>query len=61
MFKITDTKPHFPVIILLIEDNLKVTKKLNDGFKRSVYWNKYKMIPNKKEDVLIIAPNNKTS
>ena len=61
MFKITDTKPHFPVIILLIEDNLKVTKKLNDGFKRSVYWNKYKMIPNKKEDLLIIAPNNKTS
>ena len=61
MFKITDTKPHFPVIILSIEDNLKVTKKLNDGFKRSVYWNEYKMIPNKKEDLLIIASNNKTA
>ena len=32
---------------LLAEDNVKLLKQLNDGFKRRVYWNKYKTeIPN---------------
>ena len=30
-----------------IENNSKLTKLLSEGFKRSVYWNKYKIIPNK--------------
>ena len=38
------------VITLLTGDNVKLSKQLNDGFKRSAYWNKYKIIPNKKED-----------
>ena len=44
---IRDTKLYVPVVTLSIEDNAKLTKLLNEGFKRSVYWNKYKIIPNK--------------
>ena len=46
-FTITDAKLYVPVVTLSIEDNAKLTKLLNEGFKRSVYWNKYKVIPNK--------------
>ena len=46
-FTITDAKIYVPVVTLSIEDNAKLTKLLNEGFKRSVYWNKYKVIPNK--------------
>ena len=46
-FKITDAKLYVPVVTLSIEDNAKLTKLLRKGFKRSVYWNKYKVIPNK--------------
>ena len=27
---------------LLTKDNVNLTKQLNEGFKRSVYWNEYK-------------------
>ena len=43
----TDVKLYVPVVTLSIEDNAKLTKILNEGFKRSVYWNKCKVIPNK--------------
>ena len=43
-FAITDTKLYVPVVTLKIEDNGKLSELLNDGFKRSVYWNKYKAI-----------------
>ena len=56
-FKITDTKLYVPVAALLIEDNIKLTKQLNDRFKRSVNWNKYKMVPNNAKE----PPNNGTS
>ena len=46
-FTITDAKLYVPVVTLLIEDNAKLTKLLSDGFKRSVYWKKYKVIRNK--------------
>ena len=46
-FTITDAKLYVPVVTLSIEDNTKLTKLLSKGFKRSVYWNKYKVIPNK--------------
>ena len=46
-FTITDTKLYVPVVTLLAEDNVKLSKLLSKGFKRSVYWNKYKVIPNK--------------
>ena len=46
-FTITVAKLYIPVVTLSIEDNAKLTKLLSDEFKRSVYWNKYKIIPNK--------------
>ena len=48
-FTITDAKLYVPVVTLSIEDNAKLMKLLN-GFKRSVYWTKYKVIPNKKNN-----------
>ena len=47
IFKITDAKLYVPIAILSIEDNYKLTKLLNEGFKRPIYWNEYKVIPNK--------------
>ena len=46
-FKITDTKLYVPIVTLKTEDNTKLSKLLNNGFKRSIYWNKYKVIDNK--------------
>ena len=46
-FTITDAKLYVPVVTLSIKDNDKLKKLLSEGFKRSVYWNKYKVIPNK--------------
>ena len=43
-FTITDTKLYVPIVTLKTEDNAKLSKLLNEGFKRSVYWNKYKII-----------------
>ena len=45
-FTITDV----PVVTLSIEDNTKISKLLNKGFKRQVSWIKYKIIPSKKYD-----------
>ena len=46
-FRITDAKLYFPIVTLSIDDNSKLTKLLNKGFKRPIYWNEYKVIPNK--------------
>ena len=46
-FTITDTKLYVPVVTLKIEDNAKLSKLLSEGFKRSVYWNKYVVISNR--------------
>ena len=52
---ITDTKLYVPIVTLKTEDNTKLSKLLSDGFKRSIYWNKYKVIDN----ILVeIAVNN---
>ena len=40
-FKITDTKRYVPVITLSTQDNIKLYKQLESGFKRTVNWNKY--------------------
>ena len=40
-FVIRDAKLYVPVVTLKTEDNVKL---LNERFKRSVYWNKYKII-----------------
>ena len=54
-FKITDAKLYVPIVTLSAEDNAKLSKLLGEGFKRSIYWNKYKVIDNK---VVEIAANN---
>ena len=46
-FRITDVKLYVPIVTLSIKDNSKLTKLLNEGFKRPIYWNEYKVIPNK--------------
>ena len=43
-FVITDTKLYVLIVTLKTEDNAKLSKLLNEGFKRSIYWNKYKII-----------------
>ena len=43
-FAITDTKLYVPIVTLKTEDNAKLSKLLSEGFKRSVYWNKYQAI-----------------
>ena len=46
-FTITDAKLYVPIVTLSIAGNAKLTKLLSEGFKRPVYWNEYKVIPNK--------------
>ena len=46
-FKITDAKLYVPVLTLSTEDNVKLAKQLSEGFKRSSYWNKSKVIDDK--------------
>ena len=41
-FKITCTKLHVPIVTLSTKDNINLPKQLNEGFKRTVYWNEYK-------------------
>ena len=41
-YKITKTELYVPVVTLNTNDNLKLTKLLSKGFKRSVFWNEYK-------------------
>ena len=45
-FKITDAKRYVPIVTLSAEDKAKLSKLLREGFKRSVYWNKYQVIDN---------------
>ena len=50
-FQITKTKLYVPVVTLSTKDNLNLTKKIDQGFKRSVFWNEYKnKIETKKAD-----------
>ena len=35
------------IVTLSSEDNVKLSKLLSEGFKRPIYWNEYKVIPNK--------------
>ena len=39
LFMITNTKLYVPVVTLSTEDNNNLTKQLNEGFKRTIYWN----------------------
>ena len=55
VFAITDAKLYVPIVTLSAEDNAKLSKLLSEGFKRTVYWNEYKVIGNK---IVEIAANN---
>ena len=44
---ITDAKSHVPLVTLSTKDSANLTKQLNEGFKRSVYWNSYETKPAK--------------
>ena len=46
-FAITDPKLHVPIFTLSTKDSVNFTKQLNEGFKRSVYWNRYEKNPAK--------------
>ena len=41
-FKIKNTVLYVPIVTLSTKDNVNLTKELNEGFKRIVYWNEYK-------------------
>ena len=40
-FMITNTKLYVPVVTLSTKNNNNLTKQLNEGFKRTIYWNQY--------------------
>ena len=44
---ITDAKLCASVVTLSTKDSANLTNKLNEGFKRSVYWNSYETKPAK--------------
>ena len=56
IFKITDAKLYVPIVTLSVEKNAKLSKLLNEGFKRPIHWNEYKVTPNK---IVEIATVNK--
>ena len=41
-FKITNTKLYVPIVTLSSKDNVKLSKQVNEGFKRPVHWKEYK-------------------
>ena len=49
--EVIDAKLYVPVVTLSAEDNIKLVRQLNEGFKRPVYWNKYKVIGNKAVEI----------
>ena len=49
-FTRTDAKRYVPIVTLSAQENAKSSKLLSEWFKRSVYWNKSKIIPNKTYD-----------
>ena len=44
-FTATDAILYIPIVTLKTEDNTKLSKLLNKGFKRPIYWNEYEVIP----------------
>ena len=46
-FAIADAKLHVTIVTSSTKDSANLTKQLNEGFKRSVYWNSYETKPAK--------------
>ena len=53
IFEITDAKLYVPIVTLSEEDNGKFSKLFGEGFKRPVYWNKYKVIDNNVAEIAV--------
>ena len=53
-FTVTDAKIDVPTVTLSIEHNSKLTKLLSKGFKRPIYWNEYKVTPNKTVELAVV-------
>ena len=53
-FRITDVKRYVPIVTLSIEGNSKLSKLLNEGFKRPIYCNEYKVTPNKTVEIAAV-------
>ena len=47
--QIKSTKLYVPIVTLSTKDNVNLTKQLNEGFKRYVYWNEDKLKIERKE------------
>ena len=47
IFETTNAKLYVPIVTLSIEDNSKLSELLNEGFKRPIYWDEYKVTRNK--------------
>ena len=61
---ITNAKLYVPVVTLSTKDNTSLTKQLNEGFKRTIYWNQYVSkpfpeIPHKKTGVTVFQGVNR--
>ena len=56
--EVTDGKLYVSVVTLLVEDNVKLVKQLNEGFKRPIYWNKYMLIDNKRVEIAAVNVEN---
>ena len=41
-YQITSTKFYVSIVTLSTKDNVNLTKQLNEGFRRSMFWNKYR-------------------
>ena len=41
-FAINSTKLYVPVLIFSINDNVKLLENIKQGFKRTIFWNKYR-------------------
>ena len=55
IFEITDAKLYVPIVTLSADNKAKLSKLLSKGFKRTVYWNEYKITDN---EVVEIAADN---
>ena len=55
IFEITDAKLYVPIATLSADNKAKLWKLLSEGFKRTVYWNEYKVIDT---EVVEIAADN---
>ena len=41
-FQINNIKLYVSVVSLLTNDNIKLLENIKEGFKRTIYWNKYR-------------------